>query len=713
MARNKDCLLWMTIKRKLLRTTRPTSRNNQDITTVFHIVHTNNESFGYEDYNISSNCTTAQDEAHDNACSYFAYREDHAAIAIQTWHAIVDLRFIACFCHLYLTLFVCDSLLPISLIDNMHRPTDAVSSSYYHQYYDQRPAADLPQLHNPSVPAPSPYSPHASAPPFTASPSDYSNYPSLPTDPDHAPNLGQYPPPQLHEPPHNHRHPYLQTQAPANYDYTFPTDPTPNPGRNSEPGFDPPYSLNSYLYGSSYPPYSANSCESNLNHGGGDRGVFDAGVFKYNGGQPQSAYGEKDGRSSGSGSGGEVMFDDYGRPINVPGGKDQGGSGSSLHNIVKAVPKAEDVEDVRSGIQKFRVKLLSEGFDQNDMDVLCQHNRGGSNFRTSDAIAVVVTIGLDGICVLDPATSRTLKIYPLESVTRWEVLDSYIFAFWAKTSVDLEPRRIRLKSNSYTTNNILDLVTAASIQSKEIGSSHNSPDLVKGTEQSAEKKKGFIDWKNIIKPANEEKDHWVPDEAVTKCTTCRADFSAFNRRHHCRNCGDIFCDKCTQGRIALTEEEHAQPVRVCDQCMAEVTQRLSNKVPPGRPAGLQSHEDLARKLQHILSHIVDLHEVIEEMNKNRKTVVANFYAYLVGAKSEASGMRMREVACPTCTVHLQVQVPASGSETIECSVCQHPFLDPPSHPRKRSSPHPTSLRKLAAQLDECRRHGGPKALRNQ
>ncbi|CAA0836784.1 RING/FYVE/PHD zinc finger superfamily protein [Striga hermonthica] len=514
----------------------------------------------------------------------------------------------------------------------MQRPTDALSSSYYHQYYDHRPAADHPQLHNPSVPAPSPYPPHASAPPFTASPSDYSNYPSFPTDPDHGSNLGQYPPPQLHEPPQNHRHPYLQNQAPANYDYTFPTDPTSNPGRNSEPSFNPQYSLNSYAYGSSYPPYSANSYESNLNDGGGDRGEVDAGVYRYNGGQTLSTYGEKDGRSSGSGSGGGVMFDDYGRPINVPGGKDQGGSGTSLHNIVKAVPKAEDVEDVRSGIQKFRVKLLSEGFDQNDMDVLCQ-------------------IGLDGICILDPATSRTLKIYPLESVTRWEVLDSYIFAFWAKTSVDLEPRRIRLKSNSYTTNNILDLVTAASIQSKEIGSSHNSRDLVKGTEQSAEKKKGFIDWKNIIKPANEEKDHWVPDEAVTKCTACRADFSAFNRRHHCRNCGDIFCDKCTQGRIALTEEEHAQPVRVCDQCMAEVTQRLSNKVPPGRAAGLQSHEDLARKLQ-------------EEMNKNRKT----------GAKPEASGMRMREVACPTCTVHLQVQVPASGSETIECSVCQHPFL---------------------------------------
>lgn len=42
--------------------------------------------------------------------------------------------------------------------------------------------------------------------------------------------------------------------------------------------------------------------------------------------------------------------------------------------------------------------------------------------------------------------------------------------------------------------------------------------------------------------------------------------------------------------------------------------------------------------------------------------------------TDGSSRRMREVACPTCTVHLQVQVPTSGSETIECGVCQQPFL---------------------------------------
>jgi len=34
---------------------------------------------------------------------------------------------------------------------------------------------------------------------------------------------------------------------------------------------------------------------------------------------------------------------------------------------------------------------------------------------------VVLQIGLDGIRMLDPSTGRTLRIYPLDSLTRWEV----------------------------------------------------------------------------------------------------------------------------------------------------------------------------------------------------------------------------------------------------------------------------------------------------
>lgn len=45
-----------------------------------------------------------------------------------------------------------------------------------------------------------------------------------------------------------------------------------------------------------------------------------------------------------------------------------------------------------------------------------------------------------------------------------QLVDSSTLAFWSKTPVDIEPRRIRLQSNSYTASTLLDIVTAATVQ---------------------------------------------------------------------------------------------------------------------------------------------------------------------------------------------------------------------------------------------------------
>jgi hypothetical protein len=366
-----------------------------------------------------------------------------------------------------------------------------------------------------------------------------------------------------------------------------------------------------------------------------DDGGFGGEVYAYDGGRGEPYGARGTGTVSGTGAGSKPLaaFDDYG----------------NLTKITKAVPKAE-TQDGGNGVQKFRVKILPDSGSQNTLDVLCQ-------------------IGLDGLRMLDPSTNRTLRIYPLETITKWEVTDPSVYTFWAKSSVDLDPRRIRLQSNRYTTNTILDTVAAACVQLREMvddKSSGNNSDTSKASDQLTEKRRSSLaDWVTLKKPV-EEKQHWVPDEAVTSCKGCGTDFGAFIRRHHCRNCGDIFCDKCTQGRAALTTDKDAQPVRVCDSCLAEVTQRLtSTKETSSKATAQRSHDDLAKRL-------------MEEMGRNRKgnsdSGSGSSPLWSSQSISDGTGKRMREVACPTCTVHLQVQVPSSGTETVECGVCQHPFL---------------------------------------
>jgi len=47
------------------------------------------------------------------------------------------------------------------------------------------------------------------------------------------------------------------------------------------------------------------------------------------------------------------------------------------------------------------------------------------------------------------------------------------------------------------------------MQFKEMGGSRRPAEPLKTNEQTQDRKKVFGDWMNLIKPANEEKDHWV------------------------------------------------------------------------------------------------------------------------------------------------------------------------------------------------------------
>lgn len=60
---------------------------------------------------------------------------------------------------------------------------------------------------------------------------------------------------------------------------------------------------------------------------------------------------------------------------------------------------------------------------------------------------------------------------------------------------------------------------------------------------------------------------WIPDIAVLHCTNCRSEFDWVNRRHHCRHCGQIFCERCSPYKLLIPPEfGYRDPERVCLHC---------------------------------------------------------------------------------------------------------------------------------------------------
>jgi len=69
---------------------------------------------------------------------------------------------------------------------------------------------------------------------------------------------------------------------------------------------------------------------------------------------------------------------------------------------------------------------------------------------------------------------------------------------------------------------------------------------------------------------------WDPDASSDKCSKCNAQFTMFNRRHHCRHCGKIVCGDCSKKQFRLDYSGKSE--KVCDTCYKQLTDAvLKNK----------------------------------------------------------------------------------------------------------------------------------------
>ncbi|XP_066459882.1 myotubularin-related protein 3 isoform X4 [Eleutherodactylus coqui] len=59
---------------------------------------------------------------------------------------------------------------------------------------------------------------------------------------------------------------------------------------------------------------------------------------------------------------------------------------------------------------------------------------------------------------------------------------------------------------------------------------------------------------------------WLPDHLAANCYNCDSKFWLASRKHHCRNCGNVFCSSCCNQKVPVPSQQLFEPSRVCKSC---------------------------------------------------------------------------------------------------------------------------------------------------
>lgn len=99
---------------------------------------------------------------------------------------------------------------------------------------------------------------------------------------------------------------------------------------------------------------------------------------------------------------------------------------------------------------------------------------------------------------------------------------------------------------------------------------------------------------------------WVSDHDTSVCTLCERKFTLVRRRHHCRKCGAVVCQQCSNNKEVLATSS-GQAVRICTRCHAMAQVKLKE-----RRMSMQTMQPIAQNLGDATDSLAVLEEEAEK-----------------------------------------------------------------------------------------------------
>jgi len=72
--------------------------------------------------------------------------------------------------------------------------------------------------------------------------------------------------------------------------------------------------------------------------------------------------------------------------------------------------------------------------------------------------------------------------------------------------------------------------------------------------------------------------YWRPNHEISHCHKCKTPFPPAAAKHHCRSCGEGFCEPCSSRKQPVPARGWYTDVRVCDDCYQDIPPSLSHGI---------------------------------------------------------------------------------------------------------------------------------------
>ncbi|KAK2910822.1 hypothetical protein Q8A67_002955 [Cirrhinus molitorella] len=94
-------------------------------------------------------------------------------------------------------------------------------------------------------------------------------------------------------------------------------------------------------------------------------------------------------------------------------------------------------------------------------------------------------------------------------------------------------------------------------------------------------------WEQI----EQQETEWFSDHPASRCYGCERTFWLAARKHHCRNCGNVFCASCCDQKVSVASQQLREPKHTCQACYGHL--RPSSVPPALPPADLELEKPIA------------------------------------------------------------------------------------------------------------------------